>query len=167
MDRQNNYKKWCRDNGYPGEGINEWTLGQMRHLLYTTELMSPIYDTNTYDPLGIVCINGIFHFNKDLTLKQSIYKDICIRPGGNGFRPIFIERNDLSGINGCKVCANKNAAAVEVDNKNAAAIESELCSICYDQEPRHVIITKCNHVFHRACLRLWGRPSCPMCRRNL
>ena len=42
------------------------------------------------------------------------------------------------------------------------------CSICLAEiEPNDAQITRCNHAFHRDCIRQWGRNNCPMCRGDI
>lgn len=43
------------------------------------------------------------------------------------------------------------------------------CSICmYDIEHKGLFVTRCGHVFHNHCIRLWGiEKSCPNCMQNI
>ena len=46
------------------------------------------------------------------------------------------------------------------------------CSIClsdYDDEDRIVINLKCKHIFHKTCIKEWGKVStnCPICRNEM
>jgi hypothetical protein len=43
------------------------------------------------------------------------------------------------------------------------------CSIClYDIEHRGLFVTRCGHVFHKHCIRLWGiNKSCPDCMQHI
>lgn len=46
------------------------------------------------------------------------------------------------------------------------------CKLCNEKENEDIIITKCNHVFHRKCINLWiysnpGNVSCPTCGKSL
>merc|ERR1719356_182519 len=39
------------------------------------------------------------------------------------------------------------------------------CSICLQSvSPEYGKVTPCRHLFHRACLSEWVKPTCPMCR---
>ena len=43
------------------------------------------------------------------------------------------------------------------------------CSICMEINYNQVIITDCNHEFHKKCLFEWikNSPTCPICRKQL
>lgn len=40
------------------------------------------------------------------------------------------------------------------------------CAICLERVDYHMHDTDCWHQFHLPCLLRWGRPSCPVCRRE-
>lgn len=51
-------------------------------------------------------------------------------------------------------------------------IEDTICVICVSELEINdgVIITKCNHIFHRECIKVWltkHNKSCPICRKKL
>jgi hypothetical protein len=52
----------------------------------------------------------------------------------------------------------------------APAVEEEEdeCSICMNPLRHNVVLTKCNHAFHSACVTPWlnSRGTCPMCRNT-
>ena len=43
------------------------------------------------------------------------------------------------------------------------------CSICFEKMSSSVIVTDCNHHFHRTCIRTWlcSHSTCPLCRYSL
>lgn len=43
------------------------------------------------------------------------------------------------------------------------------CAICLSFSPKHMRILRCNHSFHRRCIREWKKkdPVCPLCRDPL
>ena len=50
--------------------------------------------------------------------------------------------------------------------------EEKSCSIClseYEDEDKIVINLKCKHIFHKECLKSWGKMSnkCPICRTEM
>ena len=57
--------------------------------------------------------------------------------------------------------ASTSAPAVEED-------EEDECSICMNPLRHNVVLTRCNHAFHSACVTPWlnSRGTCPMCRNT-
>ena len=44
-----------------------------------------------------------------------------------------------------------------------------MCVICLEENFDNTVTTKCNHTFHKICLKLWlqRKNECPMCRTKL
>ena len=57
--------------------------------------------------------------------------------------------------------ASTSAPAVEED-------EEDECSICMNPLRHNVVLTRCNHAFHSACVTPWlnSHSTCPMCRNT-
>ena len=62
----------------------------------------------------------------------------------------------------------------ETAKKHGIDIANCECCICADviKSRQHICITKCNHVFHKKCLKTWltekcPKPTCPMCRTDI
>ena len=51
--------------------------------------------------------------------------------------------------------------------KRQVKFQAKTCSICLENITSDVQITRCNHIFHRSCIRNWGRNTCPMCRADI
>ena len=45
-------------------------------------------------------------------------------------------------------------------------IGSDICTICYDPDPRNLIILNCNHVFHQECYKV-SHILCPLCKLGI
>lgn len=48
-------------------------------------------------------------------------------------------------------------------------IKENSCAICLDDLRNNLVITKCNHMFHKSCLGQWlgNHSTCPCCRELL
>ena len=94
----------------------------------------------------------------------------------NGHRDLvdlFITKGANDWNNGMfNAAINGHQALVEFFNQKLHPVfadytGTEICGICYDTDAQDLVSTKCNHVFHRECIRLWEQRSCPICRREL
>jgi len=54
-------------------------------------------------------------------------------------------------------------------HRQAESQAADDCSICLHSlgHTRNVEVLRCNHKFHRACLRQWEQNSCPLCRNPI
>ncbi len=44
-------------------------------------------------------------------------------------------------------------------------VEERTCCICLEEINTDIVITQCYHLFHKKCLSLWTKNSCPSCRK--
>ena len=88
-------------------------------------------------------------------------------------RPPVASPEDISSAGGLyRVCDNTSSVTAEGMQGEATLRISpdERCLVCLEGYQLHEElrqISKCSHVFHRACIDEWlttGRNSCPLCR---
>ena len=87
--------------------------------------------------------------------------NICIYIN-NIIKFLFLSTNNKNGKN------NKNTSKILLYfiNYKKQQQQQQRCIICLDKNKKNLIKTKCNHYYHKECIKKWCEISntCPACR---
>ena len=88
----------------------------------------------------------------------------------NNYENIIKELKETRGIQRNKIIELKEIIEnlkIYYNNNNVSVVS---CSICLEDiniNDANIVITKCNHYFHKTCLAKWQNNTCPNCRNFL